>query len=683
MAKASQIPRTSILWLLVVQSAVMVPHINRLSWWMLAIWLLCAFWRLAMFRGEAAYPSFFLRTIVVMLGSIGIAVSFGQHGALDIAVAALIFAFSLKLIEVRQRRDLYLVFYLAFFVIAASFLYSQTLLLVAYQFLTCILVCAGLVATQQASKDRHVFHSFKIASKLSLQAVPLLLLFFFMFPRLGPIWGVSESSMRSKTGMSDSMSPGAIVELSRSAELVFSVDFENAVPPKQALYWRGMTYENFDGLKWTRGTGSKALIESNETLRPSLADTAVKLISDPLYYEITLPPTGSNWLFLLPIADFGPQKTNYGLGLTLTTDFNYETVKPAPSVSIWKVKSYLNYKIEPVLTQERYSELTKIPEDLNPRSIQLANELWNASNNVEDYARRIAKHFREEDFHYTLKPDALGEHTVDDFLFETRNGFCEHYSSATAVLFRAVGIPTRVVVGYQGGDENPVNGLIQIRQLDAHAWIEYWERGVGWQRMDPTAAVAPERVHLGLREALEAQQDEDLAFYDSVVLNDIRLLKMLRQRMDAINYAWQRSFVNFDMGRQQNVLSNWFGEITRTKMSIIMLTAMTFALGSVGLFTLRRRKLDKRSAENKLYTTFCDRLEKMGITRKQGEAPHTFAERVVQARPDLSDEVLEITRLYQQIAYQELPQKSLINRLASTVHQFTPSPQSSLQSSAQ
>ncbi len=673
MPVAAQIPRTSILWLLVVQTAVMIPHINRLSWWMIAIWLLCAFWRLAMFRGEAAYPSFTLRTIVVLLGSIGIAVSFGAQGALDIAVAALIFAFSLKLIEVRNRRDLYLVFYLGFFVIAASFLYSQSLALVVYQFCNCIVICAGLVATQQSSMDRHVLHSLRIAGKLTMQAVPLLLLLFFMFPRLGPIWSVSESSLKSQTGMSDSMSPGDMTELSQSTELVFSVDFKGAASPsRQKLYWRGMTYEIFDGRRWSRGQGSDTLNEARGTARGLLVDTPITLRGRPLEYEIILPPTGAKWLFMLPVADLSEQKRHLDLGVNFLSDFNYETQKVASGLSIWNVKSYLDFSAEPWLTPERITQLTTLPEKLNPRAQSFARDLWNASNSEVDYARRIAKHFSETAFYYTLKPDSLGLNSVDDFLFNTRNGFCEHYANATAVLFRSVGIPARVVAGYQGGEVNPVNGLMQIRQLDAHAWVEFWQRGIGWQRMDPTAAVAPERVSYGLREALEANRKEQLAFYDPVVLNDLRWLKRFRQQVDAINYAWQRSFVNFDMGKQQTVLSGWFGDVTQTKMSLIMLGAMALSLGGVAYVTLRRRRLDTRTAENKLYDLFCSRLAKLGIVRQAGEAPQSFAHRAIGLRPDLADEVLAITRLYHQIAFQELAQKALLIELGKRCRRFNP-----------
>ena len=468
------------------------------------------------------------------------------------------------------------------------------------------------------------------------------------------------------------MAPGDWVELSQSTELVFSADFKDKIPGKPELYWRGMTYELFDGRRWSRGRSSEAVYESKGQLRSPLTNLSVELNGFPIEYEITMPPSGANWLFMLPLADLTEQKKHLDLGLSLLADFNYETQKPPAGLSIWNVKSYLNYRAEPWLTPEQVEELTRLPEGLNPRTQNLAYQLWMASNDEHDFARRIAAYFNRYEFYYTLKPDGLGENTVDDFLFETRNGFCEHYSSATAVLFRAAGIPARVVVGYQGGEQNPVNGLLQVRQLDAHAWMEYWVKGEGWQRMDPTGAVAPERVSMGLREALEANQEENLAFYDPVILNDIRWFKLMRQRIDAVNYTWQRAFVNFDMGKQQSVLSGMFGDITRTKMSLLMLFAMGLSLGGVAFVTLRRRRLDTRSPESKLYDLFCARLSKTGITRQVGEAPQTFAERVINTRPDLRDEVTGITQLYQQIAFQELGQKSLLIELGKRVRGFAP-----------
>jgi len=673
-----QIPRMSILWLLLVQLVVIIPHVQRLSFWMIAIWLLCAFWRLAMFRGTANYPGFFLRTLVVLLGTIGIAVSFGHQGALDIAVAALIFAFSLKLIEVKKRRDLFLLLYLAFFVIAASFLYSQSLFLVLYQLFAVVVVLSGLSATQSASAQLQISHSLRLSSKLIVQAIPLLLLLFFVFPRLSPIWAVSDSSLKSRTGMSDSMSVGYVSELAQSTELVFSVDFIGEPPEQSALYWRGMTYENFDGSTWTRGAGSEAIVETNNgRLKRPLTTTPFITSGQPIHYEVSMPASGANWLFMLPVAEVVNKKNHANLGLALTSDFNYETKQEAKGLTLWNVSSYLDYVAEPELSYDRIQQLTALPEGFNPKTRDFARRMalevtYYQTQRADDFAQQIWHFFNREKFYYTLKPDVVGRHTVDDFLFVTRNGFCEYYANAATMLFRAVGIPARVVAGYQGGEINAVNQLLQVRQLDAHAWVEYWQRGEGWQRFDPTAAVAPERIDYGLNEALTSSNRNELAFYNPIMLNNLAWYKGFQQRLDAVNLAWQRAFVNFDSDKQQSLLSDWLGELTHIKLSVAMLVAMCVTLAAIAFVTLRRRRIDLRSPEDKLYDLFCSRLAKLGLPRDKGEAPASYAVRVSIALPDLAEEVGQITKLYEQLVFQELTQKSLSISFSRKVKAFRP-----------
>ena len=638
---------------------------------MVAIWVLCAAWRLAMYRGEAAYPSFLLRVVVVSLGSVGIAISFGQQGALDVAVAALIFAFSLKLIEVKKRRDLYLVFYLAFFVIAASFLYSQSLFLVIYQIFAVLLVFTGLVATQQASSALSANHAVRVSAVVLGQALPFLLLLFFLFPRIGPIWSVSESTVGSTTGMSDSMAPGDVSSLSRSTAMAFTVDLKGNALSQDALYWRGVTYEDFDGRSWSRGQSSRPAVETSGALRATMQRLPVQLLSPPIDYEITLNGHGAQWLFALPMAEIRPSGGYKMSGIAALNDFNYRTLEPLQGVSIWSVRSTLEYVAEPVMSDTRFSYLTELPEGFNPDTRTLARTLSQRSRNAHDYVNQLIALFSGDDFFYSLQPPRLGRDSVDEFLFGSKVGFCEHYASAATVLLRAAGIPARVVAGYQGGERNPVNGTLIVRQQDAHAWTEYWVAGQGWVRFDPTAAVSPDRVHRGLDAALASGEGQGIG----QSIYQMGLFKGLRQRLDAMNYAWQRAFIGFDYQTQESFLQRWLGEISVRKMLIVAVVLSTVSLALLALVTLLRGSRKRLSPENQLYAEFCRKLAAVGLVRESAEPPATFANRVANVRPELAEQASEITRLYQQIVFQGLRQKSIQNQLARAVKNFSAAPQ--------
>ncbi|NNC55072.1 MAG: DUF3488 domain-containing protein, partial [Pseudomonadales bacterium] len=339
----SQIPRNSIIWLLLAQAVVILPHTGRMSWWMIAIWLLCAVWRMAMFRGEASYPGRAVRSVLVMLGCVGVAVSFGSVGSLDFAVALLILAFSLKLIEVRTRRDLFLVFNLALFIVAAAFLFSQSIFLALYQIGSIVLIFTAMVATQHALHNRAPLLSMRKALRLIGQAVPIMLLFFLVFPRIPPIWSVPSSGGGATTGMSDSIEPGDIAKLNRSSKLAFVVEFESAAPPTTELYWRGITLEDFDGRKWSARNGA-------ERARMQALPEA-ELYGAPLRYTLILEPSQKHWLFALPFATLPPGQPGVE-GVFATADYNLRKRTPLNQRAELVVESYPDYRAGTFLSRQ-------------------------------------------------------------------------------------------------------------------------------------------------------------------------------------------------------------------------------------------------------------------------------------------------------------------------------------------
>ncbi|MBT8139826.1 MAG: DUF3488 and transglutaminase-like domain-containing protein [Gammaproteobacteria bacterium] len=650
MSTASQIPRNSIIWLLLAQLVVILPHTGRMSWWMIAIWLLCALWRMAMFRGEASYPGRAVRGVLVMLGSIGVAVSFGSVGGLDFAVALLILAFSLKLIEVRTRRDMFLVFNLALFIVAASFLFSQSVFLALYQIGSIVLIFTAMVATQHALHNRAPLLSLRKSLRLVAQAVPVMLLFFLVFPRIPPIWSVPTSGGGAGTGMSDSIEPGDIAKLNQSSKLAFVVEFESTRPPSIEMYWRGITLEDFDGRKWS--AADSAVSVGDRSRREELTEQ-IELYGVPLRYTLIVEPTKKNWLFALPVAQLQTDADRAGMkGIFYTADYNLRKRTPLSERSELKVESYLDYRADWTLSQQARKNNLRLPRRSNPRARSLAQQMYARTGSTEQFVLAMQRYFLEKDFFYTLEPPELGRHTVDEFVFDTRKGYCEHYANAFAFMLRAAGVPARVVVGYQGGEVNPHNNTLSVRQLDAHAWLEYWQAGEGWLRLDPTYTVAPERINFGLEGALARRPELGASRLSPLYLRNLAMIKSVRLRLDAINHSWQRWVVNFDASQQRRVFERLMGSADPWKLGLIVAGVLGAMLALLSFIILRPGAKDTRSPEHKLYRRFCRKMQKrLQLRRGKAETPLAFAARIAAQAPQCAEQADAITRQYMQIAY--------------------------------
>jgi protein-glutamine gamma-glutamyltransferase len=320
-------------------------------------------------------------------------------------------------------------------------------------------------------------------------AAPVALVMFLLFPRVpGPFWALPSRSAAGLTGLSDEMSPGMISQLIQSDEIAFRVSFEGPEPPQSALYWRGPVLERFDGSTWRD-------LERLPQLSPRM-----QLRGPSFRYRITLEPHGRAWLLAL---DFPARWSDRDA--MLTNEFQLVSRRPIDSAHALEIESWPEASPEPELSPLLRMRNLQQPEGRNPRSTELAIALRAAAGSDAAFVDAVLRHFREQPFVYTLQPPLLGSvHPVDEFMFRTRRGFCEHYASAFTLMARAAGVPARVVTGYQGGEVNPISNRLVVRQSDAHAWSEVWLEGRGWTRVDPTGAVAPNRIELSLGDALPA-----------------------------------------------------------------------------------------------------------------------------------------------------------------------------------
>lgn len=543
--EASAIPRQAVPWLLASQSYVLLQLVGYIPNWIYALLILALSWRGLTYSGRVSYPSKLIKTVVVLATSAAIILT--SQFDLESATAFLVAAGILKLLEMRHLKDAYIVIFLSLFVQGIVFLFDQSILYFLLAIIGVWLLLLTLVLLHYASneqKDRYK-HTAKIAAQLMLLSLPMMLVLYLLFPRFGPLWGLTLQSNQALTGLSDQMSPADIAELSQSAELAFRVTFDdNQLPIRQELYWRALVLEHYNGRQWSAQQPNKLEFS---------AVSAQTLSGSKLNYEIIQEATGQNWLFSL--APAASVESDIGIS-------NQGLLRVRRPIFQRKRYHVSQLAEQPVVS---LSELEKriylqLPKNTNPKSQALAQQLQQQTSSDIELLDTFMYYFSQQNFSYTLKPQILGKEEIDDFLFNTQAGFCAHYAGALTFLARSVGIPARVVTGYQGGEWNAADQYLTLRQYDAHAWVEIWQQDKGWVRYDPTAMIAADRIEFGLEQAL-AHEDSFLQgqLFSMQRYKSIVWLNKLRITADTINYHWQRWVLSYDNQRQQGFLQKILG----------------------------------------------------------------------------------------------------------------------------
>ncbi|MET1077333.1 MAG: DUF3488 and transglutaminase-like domain-containing protein [Pseudomonas sp.] len=610
------IPRISLLWLLVAQVLVVLPHLLHLPLWVVPLWLGCAGWRIQIFRMRAGYPSSWVKGSLLVLVCIGVFFSHGSLLGLSAGTVLLIAAFLLKLLEMRTRRDALVLIYLGFFAITIGFLFNDSMLMALYCVLPVIGLLAALIGLQQSAFAARPWPTLRLATGLLLQAAPLMVLLFLFFPRLGPIWSMPLPSNKAQVGLSDSMSPGDIAQLSLSPELVFRASFDGPLPDRRDLYWRALTLEHFDGRRW-----------SQSSLAQLAGVPAWDKRGSALRYSIVMQPSSRPWLYSLDVAETQLDQTRQ------MSDFRLERRRPVETSLFYQVTSWPEVLREPDASIRLSRRGLQLPIQGNPRSRQLAAELKAQHPQAEALVAALLQHFNREPFVYTLKPPRLGDDSIDEFLFVTRRGFCEHYAGAMTFVLRAAGIPARVVTGYQGGEVANAGKYVQVRQFDAHAWVEYWRPQQGWTTIDPTFQVAPQRIEQGLEQALV---DEESFLQDSpfaaLRYRKLGWLNNLQKHWDDINYGWDRWVLGYQFDQQSGLMQRWFGQRDSRLLAAMMVGGCALLLGLVALFLFRPWARPK-DMQQRLFLRFERLLAQQGVWRSPGEGPRAFAARAVLRLP--------------------------------------------------
>lgn len=642
------IPRISLTWLLVAQALVIVPHLGHLPLWVIGLWLGCAGWRVQIFRMRVGYPTRLAKAGLMLAAAAGVFVSRGSLVGLDAGVVLLIAAFVLKLVELRSQRDALVLILLGFFCVVTAYLFDDSLLAAAYSLLPVSALLAALIGLQQSRLAMRPWPTLRLALGLLAQALPLMLLLFVFFPRLGPLWTLPNPNNQALSGLSDSMTPADIAELSKSDELVFTATFNGAPPARTQLYWRALTLEHFDGRRW-----SQAPLVSRQNAQQWLPS------GQPWEYSVIAQASGRNWLFALDVA-----RSEEG-GVQAQRNFSLQYQRPIDQPLRYQVRSWPDVLRDANLPLSSLADSLQLPAEGDPRSRAWARELQARHPQPDALVQALLQHFNREPYHYTLKPPPVGIDSIDEFLFRTRRGFCAHYAGAMTFVLRAAGIPARVVAGYQGGELNPRGNFFTVRQFDAHAWVEYWQAGQGWTSVDPTFAVAPERIEQGLEQALSGEQ----SFLADSPLSPLRYrqvawLNQLRLGWDDLNHGWQRWVLGYQGAQQLQLLQRWFGRMDEQLLVLALVGGGGLLLGLLALFLFKpwRRERDPLLRQ---FRRFERLLARHGLPRQAAEGPRAYAERAARQLPTQAEAIRAFAQAFeaQQYGAATLDAQALVRRL--------------------
>lgn len=652
---AISLPNT--LWLTAALTMVAAPHAERLPWWVSSLAAMLALWRIYLGYNRLELPRQWLLLAIVAVATAGVYLNYRTIFGRDAGLALLIVMLALKLLETRSQRDAMLLAFLGYFLVITNFLYAQTIPTALYMLACVWVITAAMIGLNYIVPQRGYRDQLRTAGLLLAQSVPLMLVLFLFFPRVtGPLWGLPHDAYSGVTGLSDSMSPGSVISLSLSDAVAFRVEFSSPVPAPQHLYWRGPVMWDFDGRTWRTPRSY-----DNVWITPRYGELRFHATPPAVEYMVTIEPHNQRWLFALDLPGLVPPRA------VATTDVQLRSAAPVNIRTRYYMKSHLNYRFGLEESQPGLQRALQLPPGFNPRAAEFAKALRQKFADDKALMREVLAMFRDESFFYTLSPPPLGNHPVDDFLFTTRKGFCEHYASAFAVLMRAAGIPARIVTGYLGGEINPVGNYMIVRQAEAHAWTEVWFRDEGWVRVDPTAAVSPQRVESGIAAAVPGTDPLPLG-----LRRDYPWLRQLQLTWDSLANTWNQWVLGYNPERQRQLLSRaGIDDATWRAMSVILIIATGLIVLVFALFALRRLRAAVDDPVKRAYLAFCWKLGRKGLPRDAAEGPLAYAARLARSRPDLAAAAGAITQLYVALRYGENAGPGGVRQLQDEVRQFS------------
>jgi transglutaminase-like putative cysteine protease len=626
-------------------------HLSSLPAWITLLLIAAGAWRWTAYRRGWPLPPKWLRATVAVLALVAILANYRTLNGIEAGSSFLVLMAAVKLLETRTARDLTVSLLIAYFLLYAALLRDQSLLRLPWVLAGTLVVTAALMRVHAGSAGESWRELTRRSAVLMLQAAPLTLALFLLFPRLpGPFWGITTTSS-ARTGLGDEMTPGDVSDLSISGNPAFRVRFFGPMPPPPERYWRGPVLHEFDGRSWRR------------TRAQAFPQQQVVYTGRPVDYQITLEPHDRTWVLALDLPAEWPDREAYR-----SFDFQLLAPRPIAEVMSFRLRSYPRYHAGDRLPESIRHKDTQLPPEGNPRSLALGRELAARYRDPRQVASALLRMFREQSFVYTLEPPKLADNAVDEFLFDTRKGFCEHFASAFTFVMRAAGVPARVITGYQGGEFNPIGGYLLVRQSDAHAWSEIWVDELGWVRIDPTAAVAPERIERGLIDAVAADEPVPGRLREASALWAQAALSW-----DALNDFWNERVVRFNATRQLRLLErlgvrepDW-----RTLGFGLTASLAAFFVG-LTLYYAWKYRAPPPDWPARLHAETARRLRRRGLDRGFAEGPVAFLDRAAAACPELARELRKIRDLYVALRYAPGPSVADLRQLKHAVNRLRP-----------
>lgn len=648
-------------WTAGIVVAAGLPHLKSLPLWMPVLLVACLLWRFLARIRHWPLPGRWMIRLLTVAALAAVLFEYRTVNGLAAGSALLFVMLALKFLEARSQRDELVLTVLACFLVFASILEGGGPLEGLYLLGFAWLATLGLLQLGRQGRLLGTRTMAGLAGRLLLPAVPIMLLLFLLFPRLpGPIWSVPTGGSSASSGLSGSMSPGDITSLGLSDEIAFWVEFSERAPGAAELYWRGPVLSNFDGRRWT----------ATEGMRRQVQDT-VSVSGAASRYRITLEPGSRGYAFALEMPEsWRSEDRRQQIVMRSDYELRFFPSERGSSRLSYSVTSYPRYRAMEPLNERERANFTRLPPDLNPRTRALVDGLVADLADPAAIIEGLLDVFRQQEFFYTLTPPPLGLHTADDFLFETREGFCEHYASVFTIMLRMAGLPARVVTGYQGGELNPIDGRYVVRQSDAHAWTEVWTADAGWSRVDPISAVAPERIAFGLTGSS--------ANAGRPIVSRIGRMTLLRQAVfawEAASNFWDERIIGYGPAIQQALFDRLGFERPNRRqllwLSVGAIITVMFGLALwLGPASQRRSTRDPAAIE---FRRFARGLERRRVAPPApGETPSAYAARAGASLPADRERIIDITGSYLRARYEADPEGRALEELRAKLTGFRP-----------
>ena len=619
-----QLPRDSrdTLFLLLVTAWIMLPQVGHLPLWCSVLAAGLMLWRGWLALTARALPS---RWWLLALLILTVTATFYTYRTLlgrEAGVTLIVVLLALKMLELRAKRDAFVVFFLGFFTLLTNFFHSQSLLTAAAMLLGLLGLLTALVNAHMPVGKHPLLQAARMAGSMALLGAPIMLVLFLLFPRLAPLWGLPSDAMSGRSGLSGSMQVGTIAQLALDDSIALRIRFDGAAPGTSDLYLRGPVLSSFDGREWRS-------LRSRLPLRLRLP-AELQVRGAPVSYEVTLEPNSQPWLLVLDAAPEKPQAS--GLAARQTAELQWLSDRPVTDLLRYRAQSYIDFRHGPLQYAVGLQDYLDLPDGFNPRTRALGEQLRREANG--DGTALVAaalERLRRGGYRYTLEPGVFGVHSADEFWFDRKQGFCEHIAASFVILLRAAGVPARVVTGYQGGERNALDGYFVVRQSDAHAWAEVWLAGRGWVRVDPTGAVAPGRI--GALQRLQAPRGAIAGALLGTLSPDLTL--RLRAAWDAANNGWNQWVLNYTQSRQLNLLRSigfdapGWEDLTYLLLGIVVLSSLLGAAWT-------RWERSRQDPWLRLLARAALRLQKAGVTLAPNSTPRAVATQLA-AQRDAND----------------------------------------------